>query len=230
MMAGRDISASKMAFSSARVMGTCAVGGQAVGTAAALAVRWGCTPREVGEKHIVQLQQQLLKDDCYIPGFANCDEGDLARAAAISATSESGRGPASSVINGVARTVGDAANCWESAPLGEGGETLTLKLAKASPIREVRLTFDTDLSHEIMPSITRIVRERQVKGLPRELVKDYAVSVWSGGEKVWEKRVENNGQRLNILRTEGAAGDEVRVTVLGTHGLDRARIYEVRIY
>lgn len=230
MMAGRDISASKMAFSSARVMGTCAVGGQAVGTAAALAVRWGCTPREVGEKHIVQLQQQLLKDDCYIPGFANCDEGDLARAAAISATSESGRGPAASVINGVARTVGDAANCWESAPLGEGGETLTLKLAKASPIREVRLTFDTDLSHEIMPSITRIVRERQVKGLPRELVKDYAVSVWSGGEKVWEKRVENNGQRLNILRTEGAAGDEVRVTVLGTHGLDRARIYEVRIY
>ena len=39
MMAGRDISASKIAFSSVRVMGTCAIGGQAVGTAAAMAVQ-----------------------------------------------------------------------------------------------------------------------------------------------------------------------------------------------
>ena len=46
MMAGRNISASKLAFSSTRVMGTCAVGGQAVGTAAAMAVKYSCTPRD----------------------------------------------------------------------------------------------------------------------------------------------------------------------------------------
>lgn len=44
MMAGRNISTSKMAFGSTRVMGTCAIGGQAAGTAAALAVKYNCTP------------------------------------------------------------------------------------------------------------------------------------------------------------------------------------------
>lgn len=38
MMAGRDISASKMAFGTTRLMGTCSIGRQAVGTAAAMAV------------------------------------------------------------------------------------------------------------------------------------------------------------------------------------------------
>ncbi len=74
MMAGRDISTSKMAFGSTRVMATCAVGGQAAGTAAAMAVRYHCSPREVGE-HITELQQALIRDDCYLPGFANTDPG-----------------------------------------------------------------------------------------------------------------------------------------------------------
>ncbi len=72
MMAGRDISTTKTAFGSTRVMGTCAVGGQAVGTAAAMAVRYDCDPRQLGQTHMDELQQTLLKDDCYIPGYQNC--------------------------------------------------------------------------------------------------------------------------------------------------------------
>ena len=55
MMAGRDISTTKLAMGSTRVMGTCAVGGQAVGTAAALAVKNGMNPREFGISHIFHL-------------------------------------------------------------------------------------------------------------------------------------------------------------------------------
>lgn len=230
MMAGRDISTSKMAFSSVRLMGSCSVGGQAVGTAAALAVRYGCSPREVGQSHIAELQQQLLKDDCYIPGFENQDTEDLARKAAVSATSESVHGPAVNVINGVSRSVGDKTNFWESASVGSQGETLTLKLPEEKSLREIRLTFDTDLSHEIMPSIVREVRERQVKGMPHELVKDYRISLYSQGKKVWEKTILDNVQRLNIHPLEDIRCGQVEVTVLGTHGLERARIYEVRIY
>ena len=71
-MAGRDISVTKMAFGSTRVMGTCAVGGQAAGTAAALAVRRGVLPGDMAG-HMEELQQTLLRDDCYLPGFANRD-------------------------------------------------------------------------------------------------------------------------------------------------------------
>ena len=84
-LCGRIISASHMAFASARVMATCAVGGQAVGTAAAIAVHRGILPREVGA-HIRELQQTLLRDDCYIPGIRNEDADDLLRDAQISAS------------------------------------------------------------------------------------------------------------------------------------------------
>lgn len=230
MLAGRDISASKLAFASARVMGTCSVGGQAVGTAAAMAVRYGCSPRAVGREHIRELQQTLLKQDCYIPGFLNEDEADLARKARVEASSQTPGGEAANVVNGVSRGEGDRKNCWESMPLGGGGETLRLALEQPAEVREVRLTFDTDLSHEIMPSITKIVRDRQVKGLPRELVRDYTLTLRRDGQTVAEKEVRGNGQRLNVHQFDAALCDEVLVTVTGTHGLDRARIYEVRIY
>jgi len=87
LFAGRNISASHVALGSTRVMGTCAVLGQAVGTAAALSVRHGVTPRQLGKKHIGELQQQLLHDDCYITGVKRDDPEDLAPRARITASS-----------------------------------------------------------------------------------------------------------------------------------------------
>lgn len=229
MMAGRDISTSKMAFSSTRVMGTCAVGGQAVGIAAALAVKYGCTPKQVGEQHIRRLQQELLKNDCFIPGFSNEDEGDWARTAAVCATSEQEGCKAENVINGVSRNVNGKVNCWKSASLQEP-QMLTLKLSGAHDVRQVRLTFDTDLSHEIQPSMIKHVRDRQGKGLPRELVKDYNVSLLSGGTVVCTREVMNNGQRLNVLDFDGIDCDEVQIVVKASYGKDYASIFEVRIY
>ena len=88
LMAGRNISVTHVALGSTRVMATCAVIGQAAGTAASLCVKYGLTPRELGQKKIVELQQQLLKDDCYIIGIRNEDSADLARGATIQASSE----------------------------------------------------------------------------------------------------------------------------------------------
>ena len=229
MMAGRDISASKMAFSSCRVMGTCAVGGQAVGTAAALAVKCGCTPRQVGQQHIVQLQQLLLKNDCYIPGHANEDPEDLARTAAVTVSSQTPGGEGKQVINGVSRSVDKQSNCWLSDGL-DTPQSIALTLRQASPVHEVRLTFDTDLSHEIQPSLIRNVRDRQVKYLPLELVKSYRVELLREGAVVAEQAVAENWQRLNVLRFGGVVCDTVKVTVEQTYGCDQARIFEIRVY
>lgn len=229
MMAGRDISASKMAFSSCRVMGTCAVGGQAVGTAAAIAVQNDCTPRQVGEKYIRQLQQKLLKNDCYIPGHANQDEKDMARSAQVTASSQIPGGEAVNVINGVSRGVNDDTNCWISESLAQN-QSISLALKEAAPVREVRLTFDTDLSHEIQPTLIKNVKKRQPKYLPVELVKDYRVELIADGNVVAAQQVSENGQRLNVLHFENVICDTVKVTVQQTHGCDSARIFEIRIY
>lgn len=230
MMAGRNISASKMAFGSTRVMGTCAVGGQAVGTAAALAVRYGLTPRQLGRQRIHELQQLLLKDDCYIPGFKNEDRNDLARQARLRASSEAALCPAANVVSGVARDEEGKIGAWMSGPLSQAPQWLELSLHQAAEVEQVRLTFDPNLTREIMPSITSTVRQRQVKGLPEELVKDYQVELMLNGQRVWRQRVHDNHQRLNVLQVPRVTSDALRLTVFATHGLDAARVFEVRLY
>ncbi len=234
MMAGHNISTTKLAYGSTRVMGTCAVGGQAVGTAAALAVRKGIEPRDVG-MHMEELQQLLLKDDCYVPGAVNRDNDDIARSASVSASSFTQSNEPGNILTGVTRIVeeGDSAarNMWESEPLGPDGQTLTLRLDAPESIKRIHLLFDPNLSQEIMPSMTRTVQERQPKSLPPELVKDYTLRLYCGDELVHAQTVCDNHQRLNIVDLpEGVCADRVEVTVTATWGLDSARIFEVRLY
>lgn len=88
LMAGRQISVTHVALGTTRLMGTCATIGQAVGTAAYLCKKYNIFPRELYNKNIVELQQLLLKQDCYIPKMRNNDEDDLARGAKVAVSSD----------------------------------------------------------------------------------------------------------------------------------------------
>ena len=68
---GRLISATHVAMSSTRIMGTCAVGGQAIGTAASLCKEYGLLPRDIAHTRIQALQEALIDDDQTIMGFAD---------------------------------------------------------------------------------------------------------------------------------------------------------------
>ncbi|GAB6166274.1 hypothetical protein JCM19992_22740 [Thermostilla marina] len=88
MMAGRCISVSHVALGATRVMITCGLQGQAVGTAAGFCKRHNAMPRDVGRSYITELQQQLLKDGCYLIKLPNSDPADLAlRAVRVTASS-----------------------------------------------------------------------------------------------------------------------------------------------
>jgi hypothetical protein len=87
LMAGRDISASHVAFGTTRVMATCAVIGEAAGAGAALCVQKGVSPRQLHAESMKELQQAMLKQDASIIGIANKDELDLARTAVVTASS-----------------------------------------------------------------------------------------------------------------------------------------------
>lgn len=91
LMAGRDISASHVAFGTTRVMATCAVIGEAAGTGAALCAAKGVTPRELHAGHLQELQQTMLRQDASVLGLRNEDVADLALQAAVSASSERSR-------------------------------------------------------------------------------------------------------------------------------------------
>ncbi|MCA1295369.1 FAD-dependent oxidoreductase [Paenibacillus sp. alder61] len=87
LFAGRNISASHVAFGTTRVMATCAILGEAAGTAAALCETKSVTPRKLGRLHLAELQRMLLRQDASIIGLKADDPADLASQAAVRASS-----------------------------------------------------------------------------------------------------------------------------------------------
>lgn len=88
-LAGRVISASHVAFSSSRIMLTCALGGQVAGMAAALCFKNNYTNRELSkEENVGELQIELNKVGQSIPRLDWEDADDLTGEAIITASSE----------------------------------------------------------------------------------------------------------------------------------------------
>lgn len=226
-LGGRAISCSHVAFSSTRVMGTCAIAGQAVGTAASLAITKNLGPGEL-LNCVEELQQELLKDDCYIPFVVNNDPADYARQAIVKASHYIPGCEPEKVVNGIARSVEGESNCWR-API-ESQPSIILSLSKQLPIREIRLTLDSNLSREITPSINENVLSRQKSGSPPELLKEYEVDILLGEKVVAHMAVQSHGQRLQCLFPGETEGDAVRIRAISTYGCKEATIFEVRIY
>lgn len=87
MMAGRNISVTHVALGTTRVMATCALCGQAAGTAAFLTRKYQVPPREVGMKHIAELQELLASNDIALPLNKNKIPGNIAFCAEVVASS-----------------------------------------------------------------------------------------------------------------------------------------------
>lgn len=86
-MAGRNISASHVAFGTTRVMATCAVLGEAAGIAASVALRNGLAPRELACDHFELMRQALTRADASVLGVIDDDPANLALTASVSASS-----------------------------------------------------------------------------------------------------------------------------------------------
>ena len=225
-LAGRAISASKLAFGSIRVMGTTGVIGQAVGTAAAKACEKGVSPEEVMD-YIDDLQLELMKDDCYIHGYRYIDPADRAKDSKISCSSE--KQPCINVINGHTRNIGDSINYWESDTLS-APEYIEFGFDKPVPVKEIRILFDSNLTREIRPSMDYGANRRQIRGVPAELVRAYDVILRKDGRDISTVSVNDNYQRLNVHCFNMQEADSVRISVRETNGLSKARIFDVKIY
>ena len=87
-LAGRNISATHYALSSTRVMLTCAQLGEAVGMAAAHAIKNGCSIRELSQSESIKaIQNNLIKADHHIHHFGASFPQDIAPKATVSASS-----------------------------------------------------------------------------------------------------------------------------------------------
>ena len=228
-LAGRDISATRWAFSSARIIGTCAIGGQAVGAAAALCGKYHLMPRELAP-HIPEVQQLLLKHDAFIPGVVNEDEADLARTAGFTASSFIPGGEPRKVVDGISRKLGDDPHAWVSDGISPEGETLTMTFTKPERVSEIHLTFESNFAFPIRQTMSPNRQAQQREGVPMELVRDFDLHFMLDGREVGLRQVRGNHQRLCVVGTETVTCDAVAVHVLATNGFDRVVIHEIRAY
>lgn len=212
--AGRNISTSHMAMSSTRVMATCALCGQAVGTAASLAVKYACTPREVGRAHLRELQETLMDDDAYLPWHTRPVPA-ITRAARISASGGDGE----ALRSGVDRVLGNADNGWWAAP----GEQVTYTLPSPANLSRARLTFDSNQADKKrMPCW--YPKEGNQRSMPPMLPRTFAIEVL-GADGRWQRlhTVENNRLRMVRLPLQGEAS-AVRLVLLEAWGGEQGHV------
>lgn len=225
---GRCISASHMAMSSTRVMATCATIGQAIGTAASIAISKGLNPRQINE-NITELQKMLIRDDCYIPGIDLKDDEDICQSGCeVKASSYKDSNKPELILNGISR---EKENSWISQPISKDGEWLEINFKDKVSIKEVQIKFDANLSQSIQPTINDQSRRERKPGMPTELVKDYRVEFIYKDNVVNTICVNNNNQRFQKLELDNEViCNKVKITVLSTYGDESARIFEVKIY
>ncbi len=233
MMAGRNISASHVAFCSTRVMATCSVMGQAAGAAAAVCAKEKLMPRELCENKIKlgELQQTLLRDDQSIKNRRSTDGKDFAHTAKVSASASEKSTKPENVINGVTRnTPKQLDNCW-AAKLTKEGVWLQLSWEKPQTLSQIQITFDSGFERELTLTSQDGFNKRMIRRAQPETIKKYKVlRRVTGGE--WKEflTVENNHQRLNRHSFNALETDAIRIEIVETNGAELARIFEVRCY
>lgn len=214
--AGRNISATHMAMSSARVMGTCSIIGQAVGVAVYLACKYNLTPRGVGA-YIEEMQGLLLLHDCYLPtkyrrvapvcnnaNFFGVKNVDILR-------------------NGRDRYEFNENNCV----LIKNGERVEYVFDKPTFINGVKLVFDSDLlresydvnyceKHHSMRA--NVFNDSPVMSMPKTLAKSYLIEAIdeNGTTRVLVEEREN--KKRNVLVHVGEKVLSVKLTVLENWG------------
>jgi len=233
MMAGRNLSATHVAFTSTRVMATCSVIGQAVGTAAALCARRGILPSELAreEKHLQELERNLLSDDQTIMRRRHTDPADLARLAEVSASSELRGADADHVLSGYVRDLPKQTDHLWAGEMTADGAWLELSWEKPQRISHVQLTFDTGFHRELTLSASDSTTQRMIRGPQPETVRDYELTyIDAAGQRHSLAKVTGNYQRLNRHNFTTVEMKSLRLHVSATNGEATARVYEIRCY
>lgn len=229
MMAGRNASCSHVAFTSTRVMCTCAAMGQAVGTAAAMAIDLSKTPSEIraDAELMQQLQQTLLRDDQTILNVKNADKLDLARIALASASSSIDATAPENILTGVnidAR--GTAKNKW----IADASTKPWIQLDWSSPqkISRIRVLFESGFGTLAMTGQAYIVKG-MVHGPQPKIVKDYKITATLfDNSQVVLADVKGNYQRLVEHVFEPIKAKSIRLTALATNGAAKVYLNEIR--
>lgn len=219
MFAGRNISATHAAMAASRVMATCALLGQAAGTAAAMATALDISPRTLGEKYISKLQEKLMYDDVWLPGRRR-KISKLCLDAVLENACEDLR-------SGIDRPTDKEGDNGYLAPLGEA---ISYKMGTRAYVKSLRIIFDSDLDRESVkggiqevrdcPTICNRPYNMPPYEFPTTMTSDF--DILADGEKLYE--IRGNRQRLVVLPVDREISS-LSLIPLATCGDEKAHIF-----
>ncbi len=218
--AGRNISATHAAFSSTRVMGTCALVGQAMGTAAGMCALEGCMPADLQPK-IGQLQKKLADAGVFLPGYVR-PISTLTRTARTNV----GAQERDILQNGVERPrkEGDRNHIT----LRKGG-ALSFDFGEKKHVQTLRMQFDPDFSRQSVSPHMKMqwFAQKLHRGLDFVPMKVAATIVRSFEVLVDGKCVYRADDNYHSLVQIPLACDAQTVTVVfhDTWGADEVRLF-----
>jgi len=209
LFAGRNISTTHMALSSTRVMGTCAMLGQAAGTLAAMAVQKGKAPGEIHRQHLIELQNRLMWRDQWLPGLKR--PLNTLTSETVLSVSEA-EDDAEVLRNGLERSLPDGANWLRIRPGGH----VTFSWERPVDLLQVRLVMHSDLHNKKRIPCHRPKKVKLVK-LPRSLPKTILIEARDGDDWRTVSRLEENHRRL-VIQPLDVRTDAVRIRIVDTWG------------
>ena len=208
LFAGRNVSVTHVALSSIRVMATCALMGQAIGTAAAQMTKDSTTPDTIDIK---ALQAALMDDDCFLPGFKR-EPNDLTRSAKFTHDV---------LRDGVDR--GD-----EHSHVFELSESAEYEFDKPQEVRGARFIFDSDLNREGWHMPKNVLLNEDKYKPSKTMTRDFLLTLTlaDGSEETIE--VKNNRARLCRVPL-GKAVTKVKFTPTKSFG-ERVKVFSFELY
>ncbi len=206
--AGRNISVTHAALSSSRVMATCAILGQALGTALAQAITDDCDIRNIDVK---KLQETLMEDDCFVP-WHDRKVSDLTMNAQCN----------NEVIrNGKYR---GEENCW----ISDNADTLIYKFDENTKITQIRLVFDSNLNRKYHNMPCHYPFNQPKFKFPDTIIKEYRIEGVKADGTVETILVNDNHQRF-VKHNVDWDVKEVRFIPISTHGNEKFRLFSFEI-
>lgn len=217
LFAGRNISATHMALSSTRVMGTCGVMGQAVGTAAAICIKENILPAGIPKDHIECLQKILAEQDQLIPNYKK-EFSDLFHQSTFNLTEDQ----INLIRNGMERDENNQINSIEV----RKNQPVEITWRETQKVNKLRLVFDSNLKDRKHIPCT-ILKQPENKFLYEYLPKQIVVKVLNSmNQWIDHSIIELNYKRLlEIPIYKDTLG--VQICITETWGNENSKIFTI---
>ncbi len=216
--AGRNISTSHMALSSTRVMATCALLGEAAGRAAALCVKYHCSPHDITEDHLSELQESLMAGDCFLPSKTRHISGICASAVL--------EGAADVIRNGQDRPHRIYGTTEETAAACVQPGSSILYRFPAQEIQNIHIVFSSDLDRNSLTGSnterTRSTRanyrlDHPQQPMPACLCREFILTGTRDGKEKEIMHVSDNHKRCYDISLKEVF-DSLRLTAVSSWG------------